>query len=67
MTEDTGKSGPKKAGGSASAAPAKAREQRLKAALKANMGRRKAQVRARAGDVSDDEAKPDDASGPDKE
>lgn len=30
------------------------REQRLKAALKANMGRRKAQARARAGDGSDE-------------
>lgn len=35
--------------------PAQTREERLKAALKANMGRRKAQARARASDdlVSD--------------
>jgi hypothetical protein len=33
--------------------PAQAREERLKAALKANMGRRKAQARARASDADD--------------
>ena len=32
---------------------AQAREERLKAALKANMGRRKAQARARASDADD--------------
>jgi hypothetical protein len=34
----------------AKSAPVSAREARLKAALKANMGRRKAQARARAAD-----------------
>lgn len=34
---------------------AKAREDRLKAALKANMGRRKAQARARAATDADDQ------------
>lgn len=44
-----------KAAKSARPNPAQAREERLKAALKANMGRRKAQARARASDdlVSD--------------
>jgi hypothetical protein len=34
--------------------PAQTRDERLKAALKANMGRRKAQARARASDADDD-------------
>ncbi|MDZ4138722.1 MAG: hypothetical protein U1D66_07560 [Erythrobacter sp.] len=38
------------------------REQRLKAALKANMARRKAQARARAGHGTDDDA-PDTGAG----
>ena len=44
---------------------ANSRELRLKAALKANMGRRKAQARARAADDSDE--KPGDATGADNE
>lgn len=48
MTEDTEKPG----SAPAQAKPATAKEARLKAALKANMGRRKAQARARA-DVVD--------------
>ncbi len=44
MTEDTEKPGKVPA----QAKPATAKEARLKAALKANMGRRKAQARARA-------------------
>jgi hypothetical protein len=42
-----------KAAKSARPNPAQAREERLKAALKANMGRRKAQARARASDADD--------------
>ncbi|MDO6726228.1 MAG: hypothetical protein ACRBBO_14465 [Cognatishimia sp.] len=38
------------------AAEAKRREDRLKAALKANMGRRKAQAKARASDTKGTEA-----------
>ncbi|MCB6178343.1 hypothetical protein LHP98_09390 [Rhodobacter sp. Har01] len=45
--------------GKPAAAPtqAGARQDRLKAALKANMGRRKAQARARTGDVPDEKNK----------
>ena len=42
-------------------AAAARRDQRLKAALKANMGRRKAQAKAQANAVGDDE-KPGDAT-----
>ena len=44
-----------------------ARETRLKAALKANMARRKAQTKARATDTSAAKTQPDTASGTDKE
>jgi|TARA_R110002049_G_scaffold44333_3_gene129805 hypothetical protein len=47
------------------AKPASSREARLKAALKANMGRRKAQARARAIDVADDTG--NGPQGPEKE
>ena len=45
--------------GKPDAAPARAvsREERLKAALKANMGRRKAQARARSADLPDNDNK----------
>ena len=45
------------------------REQRLKTALKANMGRRKAQAQARilAGAADDSDAKPGDATAADNE
>jgi hypothetical protein len=49
--------------GPAMARPGLAREDRLKAALKANMARRKAQARARAVDAGG----PDDADNNDKE
>lgn len=46
------------------------REDRLKAALKANMGRRKAQARARAAEDGPEDAadpRPGDATGPDND
>lgn len=46
------------------------REDRLKAALKANMGRRKAQARARAADDGPEDLameRPGDATGPDND
>ncbi|MFY0596765.1 MAG: hypothetical protein JXQ85_10075 [Cognatishimia sp.] len=45
---------------SSKAIQADAREARLKAALKANMGRRKAQARARSVDAKDSEAEKQD-------
>jgi hypothetical protein len=44
---------PVKAGQSSPKKPPQSREDRLKAALKANMGRRKAQARARAASESE--------------
>ena len=50
MSKTTGQGTRPKAG-----KPAPTREDRLKAALKANMGRRKAQLRARARAAADDD------------